>query len=205
MRTRGQLVLAVLLLIGCGGAQGRESNASSRTRTSVRILRAGEAASPAPGKPSVDPSLPEPGITHTHGRPRAHITPAPPVEQASLDDWTRRYPDAARELAEWMKKYPATAQRLFELDSVRADAIHVLTEWAVTARYETIRTFLFSRAGWDHLRHSLDLGHEEGLNAFLTWTRRSAAAAEELATHPRGMEAIARKDFGVEVREAQNR
>jgi hypothetical protein len=211
----GALVVTLATALGCASSSGQAQ--SARSKTSVRVIKPGEPGNTprdfnpvpvayGPGTLAAPPAtgLPEPEITHVHDLPKTHIAPTHPVAVASLDQWTARYPDAARELGDWMKKYPECSRDLMELDTVRADALRVLTEWAITHRYESVRAFLFERFGWEKLRAMLDEGRTEGVEAYLAWVRRSQDAAMELVSHSRGLEAVARRDFGVEpVRAAQ--
>ena len=111
---RPLVIAGALGLVACGGALQQE-------RAGSGALTSAELAAPAP-----PPKRPSPRIVTL------------PVEDAPLEQWSKRYPNAAFQLGSWVRQNPSTAADLFALDEREPENTLVLVQWAITHRYEPI-------------------------------------------------------------------
>jgi hypothetical protein len=107
---------------------------------------------------------------------------APPVESAPLEQWTKRYPDAAFQLEEWVRHNRQAASELSAFDRAQPEKFRVLVLWSITHPFEGLAAFMVDRLGWESLG-SLRQEHRAEMEGFMDWCRRAPSAAAELVSH----------------------
>jgi hypothetical protein len=127
-----------------------------------------------------------------------HIQPTFERPHGKLEDWRTRYPDAARELGAWVRAHPTGARELLGWDRDDSELVEVLTDWALTHRYEGIDDFFIVRHSWPRARDAIDRDPrvKAAVDAFLAWCRSAPAAAAELAGHAHGLAWAAEHLYG---------
>ncbi len=178
-------LLALAALVGCAS--------QSATRVAPEVPKLTSAELSARTAPPVDPSAP--GLLGDPDYKPDTDENGPVDDSVAIDDWSKRYPDAAVELHDWMGHYPDTARRFATWDTSEPVRMRALVDWAVTHRYEAIGAFLYGRSGWSSFV-DIVTSDPDGAIELVEWIRRSAPAAEELSAHPEAL-AWARKNLKV--------
>jgi hypothetical protein len=157
---------AVVLACGCAHAPPRRPKASTATVTSAFVRG-----------PAYDASM-KPGLEY---RPTTNSIDVD--RDASLEQWSARYPDASHQLADWMGQYAGAAAKMAEWGAANPIQMRTLVDWAATRRYEPLNALLYGRSGWSELRRIALVEEPDGVNELIAWIRRSPHAAVELTQH----------------------
>ena len=109
---RLSVLLTVAEILGCAGERA-EVRAPRDPKTEYVVVE--PAASPA-----VEPVVVVPNAATA---PVVTVVPALTVQDASLENWATRYPEAAKELGAWAHNNPEAAKLVFEFDGRRPKRI----------------------------------------------------------------------------------
>jgi hypothetical protein len=101
--------------------------------------------------------------------------------------WSSRYPDASDELGDWIAQHPRAAANWSQWAAENSVRMSTLVDWALTQRFEPIESLVADRSGWQEFLRLLHDDHD-AFDELLDWIRRSPNAAEELASHPGGLQ-----------------
>jgi hypothetical protein len=108
------------------------------------------------------------------------------AEPPGLDLWSKRHPEASRELGEWVRQHPQAAKLMFEWDGTHPARSKEFVTWAIAFPAQPIETFIQTHPGWPVFDQIVGT-HRPAANAFMGWCRRHPPAAETLMNHPGGL------------------
>jgi hypothetical protein len=168
-------VPALVAMLGCAG-EGTDVRAPRHPRTEYVVVE------PATG-PVSEPVVvaPNPATTAV-----VTVVPAPVIQDASIENWATRYPEAAKGLGAWVHDNPDAAKLVFEFDGRRPERDRELILWAIYHPGEDVMVFAANHPGWEWFDNVM-AKHRAGADQFLAWTRHNPIAAEELIGHPSGL------------------
>jgi len=108
------------------------------------------------------------------------------TEDASVENWAARHPEAAHELGAWAHDNPEAAKFVFEYDGRHPERNREMILWAIYHPGEDIMVFAAKHPGWEWFDNVM-AKHQAGAGRFLEWTRHHPIAVEELIGHPSGL------------------
>lgn len=138
----------------------------------------------------------EPAVAATTTAPIVIEPAAPPAvapvvqphapEDASVENWAARHPEAAHDLGAWAHDNPEAARFVFEYDGRHPELNREMISWAIYHPGEDVMVFAAKHPGWEWFDDVM-AKHQAGAGQFLEWTRHHPVAVEELIGHPSGL------------------
>jgi hypothetical protein len=108
-------------------------------------------------------------------------------QPAGLEQWQVRHPEASTELGAWVRAFPDAAGQFFEWDAHHTERAHEFVTWTIRYPGQPVDAFVATHPGWRGLDGIL-LTYRPGAEAFMAWCRRHPEAAEDLMSHPGGLQ-----------------
>jgi hypothetical protein len=102
------------------------------------------------------------------------------------EHWKEHHREASDELGQWARASPQSAAKFFEWDGRHTDSVHTFVSWAIRNPGNAV-DFNRTHPDWPGFKEILE-HHRPAAEAFMSWCRRNAQAAEDLMSHPRGLE-----------------
>ena len=121
----------------------------------------------------------------------ATSAPGATVEVASppsfpIEEWSARFPDAARGLGNWIWVHPAAVPQFLSWNRDHWDQSYEFARWAVSHPGADVNALAAAHRDWGFMDEMMEQ-HRPAANTLLEWCREFPAASEDLMRRRAGL------------------